>query len=453
MFESACAMSFVKVSPRAQSGFLAAALSLSNVARILSILVVTILLGRTRGPSDLGDFSVLLAAVAVLQSISIGGLSGAAVRKLIEGGEQRGASIAVIIAARLILIVPSFTIGFILVLTIVGLHQTHFLALTIFFICYAIGTFDVPEIIWMGRGGFKVVAGRRLIVVSLMLPPKLAAAAFGNFELVLIFQGLEAALWQGALLNRSGLGSASLRSAIKSLRAGIKQLNELRNLWLSSIAAVVSARADVFIVAALLGSAIVGQYATASRFVEAATILAVAITSVFFNDLVKVSSDSAKYAQECARASRVVFGFGFLVFAALFTIGPAMIIFLYGSEFRSASEMLPAYSIVIVFIFQRQLLSKVLIIERAYGYSLVSNLTSLGINVGMNIVLVSTIGVWGAILAAVLSNALSICCTFFPTQRGRDMLMISMGSIFMPKSMVERSSGRLKNMRKVSEND
>ncbi|WAM16835.1 oligosaccharide flippase family protein [Rhodococcus sp. JS3073] len=422
---------------------------MSNVARVVSILIVTILLGRDLGPSILGQFAVLLAAVAILQSVSIGGLSGAAVHKLILGGSRRRAATETIVAARLILIPPAFAIGFALVLTLMDTQQSNMGAIALFFVGYALGAFDVPEITWMSRGGFRTIATRRLILIVCISIPKLAAAASGNYELVLLLQGAEAALWQGILLFRSGLSSSLLLGGVKSLGAGLSQLNELKNLWLSSIAAVIATRADVFIVSALLGSAVVGQYASASRFVEAATILAVAVTTVLFNDLVKSTSDDEEYATQCARAARAVFALSLVVMTGLVTVGPDAVLALYGPEFRLSSELLPVYSVTIIFIFQRQLISKILIIEKAYGYSLSSNVCGLAINVALNLLLVPILGVWGAVVAAIAGYALAIVCAFLVTRRGRDLIVISVGSIGLPKATVRHSIERLKVQREV----
>lgn len=437
---------------RARSAASALALSFANVFRTLSILLVTIFLGRSLGPSVVGTFSVLLATVAVLQSVSIGGLSGAAVHKLLTARDEPRQAIEVIVAARLILIPMIYIIGVAVVLVAVGSGDTSAIALVMFFVGYAICTFDVPELIWTSRSKFTHIAVRRLVVVAAIGVPKLIGAASGEYALVIAMQGLEAALWQLCLLRGSGISQRLLRSSIRKLKAGLRQINELKNLWLSSIASALAMRSDIFVVTALLGSAAAGQYSTASRFVEAATILAVAMTTVSFNPLVKSSFDAESYRRQSAAAARTIFVVGFGIAVVLVLIGPRVIELLYGPEFDVAASLIALYSLTTIPIFQRQLISKFLLIERAYGYSLASNLVNLVANVLLNFVLIPLYGIWGAVFAALLSYSISTYIIFLFTQRGRDILILSVGSVASSASRMAPAIHRSLIGRKVVDN-
>lgn len=427
----------------------ALALTLSNVFRTVSILLVTIFLGRALGPSEVGEFSVLLAAVAILQSVSIGGLSGAAVHQLLTDKEETGRATEVIVAARLILIPVIYTIGFFLIVGVARPQANEWFALFVLVAGYAVCTFDVPELIWTSRGIFTVVASRRAALVFLIGVPKIIAATSGNFSAVLILQGMEAALWQLSLLYGSGMRWNLLLVGRDRFRAGLQQLIELRNLWLSAIASALAMRSDIFVVTAILGSAAAGQYATASRFVEAATILAVAMTTVLFNPLVRSSNKVESYRRQSVAAARTILGVAVLITIFLMAAGPFLIRFLYGPDFAIAASIIAVYALTIVPIFQRQLISKFLIIERAYGYSLVSNIANLVFNVVINLVLLHLIGIWGAVFAALASYIISTYGIFALRQSGRDILIISVGSVFMGNSLMAPAIERSVSSRKV----
>ncbi len=424
-------------------------LSLSNVSRTLSILLVTIFLGRASGPAIVGEFSVLLATVAILQSVSIGGLSGAAVHKLLTVRENSYQAIQVIISARLILIPTIYALGFGVAAFAMRNDGESLLPLAVFFVGYALCTFDVPELLWTSRSGFSTIAYRRICMVATISVPKIFAAAAGSYSWVLILQGIEAALWQVTLLYKSGLSGKIVIESSRRVRAGLQQLNELRNLWLSAIASAAAMRADIFIVTAILGSSAAGQYATASRFVEAASILAVAMTTVMFNPLVKSSEVLESYYRRCVVSSRVVLAVALAIVAGLVILGPYLISFLYGSEFELAAEIIAVYAFTVIPIFQRQLLSKFLIIERAYGYSLTSNLANLVANAILNVILIQCFGVWGAVFAALGSYVLSTYIIFFFNQKGRDILTLSIGSVALGKSMMVPALTRSVQSRKV----
>ena len=129
-----------------RDGGLTAALTLSNLLRVASVLALTVILGRVIGPDAVGRFSVLLAAVAVLQSISIGGLSGAAIHRLIVAKDGLSQSIAVIIAARTLLIPPFYIAGAVIFIIVDGETTQMSLAILVLFLGYAIGTFDIATV-------------------------------------------------------------------------------------------------------------------------------------------------------------------------------------------------------------------------------------------------------------------------------------------------------------------
>lgn len=439
----------MKARLRLQAASTTLALSMSNVLRTLSILLVTVFLGRSLGPSVVGQFSVLLATVAVLQSVSIGGLSGAAVHKLLTSKGATTQAIEVIVAARMILIPAIYTAGLVATIFVGDTGVQTLIAVLVLFVGYAICTFDVPELIWTSRGMFTKIASRRISLVLLLALPKVIAAASGQYSTVLILQGVEAALWQAVLLYGSGLKWRVLLVGRQRLRAGLHQLKELRNLWLSAIAAALAMRSDIFVVTALLGSAAAGQYATASRFVEAATILAVAMTTVSFNKLVTSSSEVDSYRQNCVWAARSILGVAAAIMVTLMALGPVVIVLLYGPEFEIAAQIIPIYALTIIPIFQRQLLSKFLIIERAYGYSLFSNIANLIINVAINIALIPVIGLWGAVAAALASYVISTYGIFSLTRKGRDILVLSVGSVGMSETKMMPALKRSVTSRKV----
>lgn len=406
--------------------------------RLASLFAVTVFLGRSEGADALGSFSLLLAGAAILQSISVGGLSGAAVHKLLVEGKDRDRAIVLLVASRIFLIPISFGLGGLALLWSGVAGNTNAWALIVFVVGYAIGSFDVGELGNTARGHFLSMGVLRLAVITAAAVPKLFMAAGGDISGVLIWQGIEAALWQIVLLPASGLRPSMFLAALSSIVGGIQQVWTLRSLWLSNIMSALAQRVDLFIVGLLVGQSGVGQYSTASRPVEAAVIVANSLIAVLFNGMVAASSKPGDYAKSCRKNSRRVGLLGVVVTITLAIIGPPVLLLLYGPEFNEAASILPIYAVSLVFLFQRQFLSRILIIEKAYYLSLLNNLAMLVCCVTLNFILIPMMGLTGAALAAVLSHPTSLLLSMMISRKGRRLLMLSFGSLVMPMRSIRR---------------
>ena len=406
-----------------------ALLSASSVFRMGSMLAATVLLGRSAGPGSIGDFTLVLATVAVLQAISLGGISGAALHKLVLSESNRDGLIETIVAARMVLVPPVFSLAAITYVALGDRSISENAAIAFVILSYGVGAFDVTEIYRNSRSEYRLIATRRCAVVLALLPVKCAAAWDGQLELVLIAQGIEAALWQLILVPWEPRCVTVVRRAVGRFSEGASEIWELRSLWLSGITSVLATRADVYVVALFVGVSQLGQYSTASRFVEAASIVAVAATTVIFNDLARSARVGSDYATKSRASARQILGLSTLCTLSLAVFGPYLIVLLYGPAFETAADLVPLYALTLIPLFQRQLISKILVIEKEYRLSLVSNVVGLALNVAMNLVLVPWLGLVGAAIAAVASYTLAVFLTFLPTRRGRQILAVSIGAL------------------------
>lgn len=423
----------------------AGALSVATFSRLASLFLLTVLMGRSSGAEVLGHFSVMLAAASMLQAISVGGLSGVAIHKLLKSGAKISDELAIISTARKILIPSIFLIGIVIYLSVAGILAERIWVTLIFFAGYAFGSYDVSEIRLTAAGRFALIGQRRTIVIVVLAIPKFWAASTGYVDVAMAMQAVEAAAWQAVLVPRSG---RMPRLAVPHLlrRTG-HQIWFVRRLWLSGVAATFAQRVDLFVVGALLSISAAGQYSTASRPVEAAVVVAVSLVAVLFNTIVGSSDNPASYAGAVARGSRSIFAFG-LGFTLVFIIlGPYAIQLLYGESFAPAAEVLPLYALSLVFVFQRQFISRIIIIEEMYGLSLASNFASLIVNVSLNLWLIPVMGIHGAALAAVLTHPISLLITFLPTSQGRRILIMTYGPLLRKEKSLIPTAAALVNGR------
>lgn len=409
-----------------------------TVLRLASLFAVTVFLGRSSGADALGSFSLLLAWAAILQSVSVGGLSGVAVHRLLIVGKDHDRAMILLIASRIFLIPLSFGLGGAALLYSQMANDVEPWALLVFVAGYAIGSFDVGELGNTARGHFLSMGVLRLVLIAVISIPKLLMAAAGDISALLLWQGIEAALWQLVLLPASGVKPRLLLAALQSFLGGMRQVWSLKSLWLSNIISALAQRVDLFIVGIMVGQVGVGQYSTASRPVEAAIIVANSLIAVLFNGMVGASHNPLGYAQSCRKNSRRVGLLAIAVTLVMAVAGPPILTFLYGSEFQEAAALLPIYSVSLLFLFQRQFLSRILVIEKAYHLSLISNTALLFSCIALNAALIPILGLTGAALAAVLSHPCSLLLGMMISRRGRQLLILSFGSLVMPEDSIHR---------------
>ncbi|AFR30189.1 hypothetical protein ARUE_c33080 [Arthrobacter sp. Rue61a] len=424
------------VSTATSTGILTAGI----VLRVLSLFVLTILLGRSTGANELGALSLLLAGAALMQSISVGGLAGAAVHKLLTSGDNVNSALLALVSSRLVLIFPTFLIGTLLIASTEIIDSP--VGIAVFFAGYAIGAFDVGELGKSAKGHFLSMGIARILAVIVVAAPKFIAANQGDLAGVLIWQGCEAALWQLVVLPGSGFKLRLLGSAFRQLKSGFEQVWTLRSLWLGNVLSSLAQRIDIFIVGALIGQSGVGQYSTASRPVEASVILATSMVTVLFNGLVRSSHTPSRYARNCRKSGRIVGLMGLVATLLLAFAGPPLIEWLYGPEFSAAAALMPIYAISTFFVFQRQFLSRLIIIEKAYNVSLVNNLTMLLCSAGLNFALIPYFGVLGAAIAAAVAHPLSLGMSMATTKRGRRLLGLAFGGLVLSKRLVRLTAHR-----------
>jgi O-antigen/teichoic acid export membrane protein len=420
-----------------------ATLSAANILQLSSQLIVTILLGRSGGPEPLGVLALALAAGSVMQGFSAAGMSGVALTHLLKPRSNRTHEFRLLFFARLFVIPLVFSVGYILVSQVFALDLAQPSVLCIFFIGYAIGAFDVAELSHTSHGHFHLIATRRIAMLSLTAVPLFVLAHAANLNGVLLLLAIQSALRQLVLFPGSGI-SLELRRYIRPYwKETIAQVWSVRLLWASSVVGSVASRIDLFIVTSLMSVIAAGQYSTASRPIEATTMVAGSLIAVLFNPIAKGSHDPVLYAQSTTVSARAIASTAGIFTIILCFFGPSIIRALYGEEFYEAAAIVPIYALSIVFIFQKRLLDRVMVLEGCYGTTLTASVATIAINVGLNLVMIPHWGLTGAAIAAVVTHPLVLIAVYLPTRKGRGALALAYGGTVVNARRLSRVTSGL----------
>ncbi|MBA2275805.1 MAG: polysaccharide biosynthesis C-terminal domain-containing protein [Chloroflexi bacterium] len=237
-------------------------------------------------------------------------------------------------------------------------------------------------------------------------------------------------------LRRDGVTPARPQRVLLAgqLRYGVRS-------WPGSLAERLQFRADLFLVNALVGVTATGVYSVATSVAETLWYIPAALGVVVFS---RVTGAGLEAAPLTSAVTRVTLAFGLVVGLAALIVAPIGVELLYGPPFRDAGPalqlLLPgivAYGVVSV-------LAQFLLAAGAPGRSTLVFLAGLGLNLGLNALLIPRFGIMGASMASSISytvTALLMIVVFhrLTHQPLRETLLVRRSDI---RRLIDRLGGR-----------
>lgn len=375
-----------------------------QATQIVSNFVLTIILVRVLTVEDFGLYSYALSMAAIGISIMTAGLSGLAVKKLLDPGASLPPLMSALLVTRELFAILGYFAIFALSLT--SESRTAIIATLIATLVVFSRAADVPELWFMSRMETSKAASIRIAATSFALLVRVAVLIVTPSVTVLLsIYVLESVAVTMALMWRysrqgtrvPGFGRPSWKKA-KGL------LSESAPLSLSGIASQVNLRIDVVILQALVGTASVGVYSAAARLSEITHF----IPLVFMNALLPVLlglrlEQTDSYEAMLQRAYDQAFWYGMGVMAIVATSGPILIYYLFGPEYTQAIPVLLIHLLSTPFVFMGAVLSKWLIAEGYLWNSVLRHSLGASINVILNLILIPRYGLEGVALASTIS--------------------------------------------------
>ena len=225
----------------------------------------------------------------------------------------------------------------------------------------------------------------------------------------------------------------------------------LRQSWplaISSIGVAIYLKIDQVMLGEMLGDREVGIYAIAAQLSEASYFLPAVIASSIFPSLVLL-----KKTDEIAYGRRLQRSFNFLAWFAIATsilvvwFADDVVELVFGDEYGASAVILSVHIWASVFVYMRTVLSRWLIIEELYVFSLVTHGAGALVNVLANLLLIPPLKGVGAAIATVVSYATASYFALFFHRSTKDAGVMMTKALAWPflqlSSWVTRSkSGR-----------
>jgi O-antigen/teichoic acid export membrane protein len=382
-------------------------LSFCRTATDLLSFVLFAVISRTFGPAGTGEYSYAFALGTLVALISTSGFEDYGVRQFARaparGRAQVWQDVLSTQAAQLVLGIVTF-FGFVLVGAIHAGNLIVVLELSVYVVGWSIArTFFVPA-----------MAAQSMVIPALTdLSCRLAAIicallltyiAHPSLPWVLAGFPVAGAMLAALALRNAAQQGVSLRLG-RSWRTVVSTLRGTLPFAGSDILNQFYARADLLLIAYFLGNEQIGLYATDIKFVEVGLLPLILLGSAAYPLLsAHAARDPGKFTQAARDFARLLFFLTGWLAVGIYCLIPLLIVPLFGARFAPAVTLLPWVALFALLkggeaTFYRLLYS----VHRQTLYCM-SLLAGTVLIVCLNLALIPTLGLVGAILAAIVST-------------------------------------------------
>jgi O-antigen/teichoic acid export membrane protein len=310
---------------------------------------------------------------------------------------------------------------------------------------------DVVEYLYYARGSTRPFATVRSAAGVLGAAVAIAAVLGGGGAVgMIVAKGVEYAFAAVVLMLVAYRGTR-VRAFLKPSAERAKEF--IRRSWplmLSAIGASIYLKIDQVMLGWMRGTSEVGVYAVAAQLSEVWYFAPVAVASVMFPNLLRARAlGGSHYAEKTQELYDLLGALGFWVAVVVQFLAAPVIALVFGEEFRDAALILQIHIWGGVFVSMRAALSKWLIAEGLFVFSLFSHGVGAIVNVLLNVVLISRFGGIGAAIATVISYMMaSYGALFFLARTRESARMMSLALVhaltaptWLPKRVSRLRSG------------
>ena len=363
----------------------------------------SVLLARIAGPEVFGQYTYILSMAGLFLPLSVMGLNNIVTKYIVKNPNNAHYYLKSAIIVRLCGALLSIALGILLVLFLNNKNNTSILLLILL---QSFSVFYVIEFYFLGKQQVSILLKVRLLILLILNILKCTAILnSAPLSILILLQGLEYVLigLSYALIYILGKHHHFIKRSTNKL-SYIALAQKGKWLLFSGIAATIYLKIDQIMLANLIDNQAVAYYAAAAKLSEVWYVFPVLIANVFTAQLSKLRFDHyQKYQKLLQQLVSVLTLCALMLSIATYFLAPALIELIYGQEYHPSAAILSIHIFASIFIFQRAILSKWLIIEKLYKYSLISSLSGAVVNIILNAILIPYYAGVGAAWATVFS--------------------------------------------------
>lgn len=388
-------------------------------AKIIGIglsFVSVVLVARHLGPQDFGSLSYALSAIGIVAVVGHLGLSGIVVRDLVKYPDECNTILGTVAFLK----IAAMGCGYILIVLVVGVlegfHNIEFYFVAIAGSSLLLRPAETINFWFQSCVQSKYTSLVDIISQLLATVSKLFLVISGfsviYFSLVPVLSALISACLSIVLYNKT----AEIK--LSQWKANISKAKEIMSqswmIYLGSFFAVIYLKVDLVMLRWLADTNEVGQYAVASQISEAFYFIPTAIVITFYPRLISLHKDNILLFN--LRLQHLLDGLTILslvVIAAVTLSFQHFLPILFGAAYTASIPILVVHVWSGVFIFQRAVFSKWILIEGLLKFSLITQGFGALANIGLNFLLIKKFGGIGAAYATLFSYATASFLSLF----------------------------------------
>jgi O-antigen/teichoic acid export membrane protein len=372
--------------------------------------ISVVIVARHLGPQGFGSLAYALSAIGIVAVVGHLGLSGLVVRDLVKYPEERNTILGTVAFIK----IAAMSFAYILIILIIGVlegfHNIEFYLVAIAGSSLLLHPSDTIKF-WFEACVQSKYTSSVGIISQLSATASKVFLATGGFSLIYfsvvpVLSSLVSACLLILLYNKT---SAIKISQWKASASKAKELiSQSWMIYFGSFFAVIYLKVDQVMLRLLADTNEVGQYAVASQISEAFYFIPTAIAISFYPRLISLQKENIFLFN--LRLQQLFDGLTILslVVVATFTLfSQHFLPIIFGAAYVGSIPVLVIHIWSGVFIFQRAIFSKWILIEGLLRFSLITQGLGALANIALNFLLIPRLGGIGAAYATLFSYAVA----------------------------------------------
>ncbi|WP_198597269.1 flippase [Gracilimonas amylolytica] len=406
-----------------------------KILAIALTMVTSIIVARYLGPEKFGILSYAISLSSLFAIATHMGLSGLAVRELVNKPKETPELMGSIFGVKFIGAMIAFTGYLVFINLFSDKSSTEFWVLILVSVTIFLKPFEVFDYWFQAKVKAKyssIVRSVSITAVSI-LKIILVITSAGLLEIAATY--VVQTVIVITLFTYFFIKKADIQ--IRNWSFNINKVKELLGegwmLMLGAIFAMVYLKIDQIMLRWIVGADEVGIYSVAARISEAWYFIPTIIVSSIFPKLLELKKENP---EKFHRRLQQLFNFLFLIALGLAIlisfISTPLIETLYGLEYQKAAIILSIHIWAGVFIFMRAAFSKWVLVEDAVAFSLITQGLGALVNIILNIILIPYFQGFGAAVATICSYSMASYIALLFYKKSRPVFWMMTKAIFSP---------------------
>lgn len=396
--------------------------SISTLIKVIFPFLINMSLGRVWGSDILGEYAYILAIQSIFLSLSIFGLDAVTIRNITR---KYKFSLVYSFKIRISISIVLSLIYYYLMIDILGDSSDDLILYSA--IAIAISSLTTIEYHYYAKSNLKILMIASIASYGFFGVIKvLVLIEYGNIYYKFLIDCLEIIAYSLVLFFHFGIKNAMaiFRGVLSKGKRNYWKIMFLESLPLAinSLLVIAYLKVDQIMIKEFLSFDMLGIYSVAAIICSSLSIIPSVVMNVLFPKLVVyVDEGNEKKIINIYHLMAVLFC---VIFALLNASSVYLVPFIYGDEYHLAQDIISVYSIGFAFVYFGAISGSIIIIKGLQKYSIYRSLLSFIVNIALNLILISRMGLIGAAIASVIAQFVSNYLFYFLIHKIRNEFYI-----------------------------